>query len=55
MSESLATRLEATVRRLSSDIGERLFRAHALDEAPSFIREELAERAGRGRLAWRLY
>jgi len=42
MSESLAARLEATVRRLSSDIGERHFRrAHALDEALSFIREEL--------------
>src|SRR6478752_7060926 len=42
MSESLATRLEATVRRLSGDIGERHFRReHALDEALSFIREEL--------------
>jgi Zn-dependent M28 family amino/carboxypeptidase len=43
MSESLAVRLEATVRRLSSDIGERHFRrAQTLDEALSFIRGELA-------------
>jgi Zn-dependent M28 family amino/carboxypeptidase len=43
MSESLAARLEATVRRLSGEIGERHFRrAHALDEALNFIREELA-------------
>ena len=43
MSGTLAARLEATVRRLSGDIGERHFRrAHALDEALSFIREELA-------------
>jgi len=42
MSESLAARLEATVRRLSGDIGERHFRRpDALDEALSFIREEL--------------
>jgi Zn-dependent M28 family amino/carboxypeptidase len=42
MSESLAARLEATVRRLSGDIGERHFRRpHALDEALNFIREEL--------------
>ena len=43
MSDSLAARLEATVRRLSGDIGERHFRRpQALDEAVSFIREELA-------------
>ena len=43
MSESLAARLEASVRHLSGEIGERHFRrAHALDEALSFIREELA-------------
>ena len=42
MSESLAARLEATVRHLSGEIGERHFRrAHALDEALNFIREEL--------------
>ena len=42
MSASLAARLEATVRHLSGVIGERHFRrAHALDEALSFIREEL--------------
>jgi Zn-dependent M28 family amino/carboxypeptidase len=42
MTESLAARLEATVRRLSGEIGERHFRrAHALDSALSFIREEL--------------
>ena len=43
MSESLAARLEATVRRLSGEIGERHFRRpHALDQALSSIREELA-------------
>ena len=43
MSESLAERLEAAVRHLSGDIGERHFRRpHALDQAVSFIREELA-------------
>ncbi|MEO6599952.1 MAG: M20/M25/M40 family metallo-hydrolase [Polyangiaceae bacterium] len=48
MSESLAARLEATVRHLSGDIGERHFRrAQALDEALNFIREEL----GRSRVA----
>ena len=42
MLESLAARLEATVRHLSGDIGERHFRrAHALDDALSFIRDEL--------------
>src|SRR4051812_24805129 len=42
MSDSLAARLEANVRRLSSDIGERHFRREqALDEALSFIRDEL--------------
>jgi acetylornithine deacetylase/succinyl-diaminopimelate desuccinylase-like protein len=42
MSESLAARLEATVRHLSGEIGERHFRrAHALDAALSFIRDEL--------------
>jgi len=42
MSESLAARLESSVRRLSADIGERHFRrSHALDAAVSFIREEL--------------
>ena len=42
MSESLAARLEATVRHLSGDIGERHFRrGHALDEALDFIRGEL--------------
>jgi len=43
MSESLAARLEANVRHLSSHIGERHFRrAHALDEAQRYIRAELA-------------
>jgi len=42
MLESLAARLEATVRHLSGDIGERHFRrTHALDDALSFIRDEL--------------
>jgi len=42
MSESLAARLEATVRHLSGDIGERHFRRpQALDAALSFIRAEL--------------
>jgi Zn-dependent M28 family amino/carboxypeptidase len=42
MSESLAARLEATVRHLSGEIGERHFRrAPALDVALSFIRDEL--------------
>src|SRR3954463_10566951 len=42
MSESLAARLEGTVRHLSADIGERHFRREqALDGALSFIREEL--------------
>jgi len=42
MSESLALRLEATVRNLSSDIGERHFRrGHALDEALGLIHDEL--------------
>src|SRR3954466_6563585 len=45
MSESLAARLEATVRHLSAHIGERHFRrGQALDQALSFIRDEL-ERA----------
>jgi len=43
MRESLAARLEATVRRLSGDIGERHYRREpALDAALSLIREELA-------------
>ncbi|MET0792719.1 MAG: M20/M25/M40 family metallo-hydrolase [Polyangiaceae bacterium] len=42
MSETLAARLEANVRRLSGDIGERHFRrAHALDGALNLIRDEL--------------
>lgn len=42
MSESLAARLEAVVRRLSGEIGERHFRrAHALDATLSLIHEEL--------------
>jgi len=46
MSESLAARLEATVRRLSGEIGERHFRrAHALDAALGLIHEEL-DRSG---------
>jgi hypothetical protein len=43
MSGSLAARLEATVRHLSAEIGERHFRrGHALDQALNFIRDELA-------------